>query len=315
MWRTWTGAGTGETVMAKLGVVLGLTATLTICACSDSSEPTTGASRTLGGVKEGAPIAPGVLDVGILQDATSYQPTKPPPSSGSPAPVALAKDPKEQAAQAKAAATELFGKFAAALAQGEVDGILGLYDAEQVGTLPEHAAELSATFTKLQAMQQALEDKADPELKEQIAGSLGGAAMTEPTIEIADKEAKRVQIAPNLGMLLLGPKRAPPTEPMRLAEREGKWVIDLGDPLTEEEVTEIVAFHSQLQAALDAAIRLVGEAETVDMMQLGVIMAQALQGEFKPAEEEEPEEAPPVQEEAPKKVPLRAGRKPPETDR
>ncbi len=233
--------------------------------------------ESLGGVKEGAPLARGVFDPGILADASAYQPTK---VAGSTELAMPALRPDGAAggraavdidAEVKAAVRDLVN----ALKDGEVELALRCFDPEHVRPLAEHAGTLLDTFDRIDRLRRFLEQRlgADDTRAEQLLGALRGADLG-LTWDILDTE--HASVSPNLAAVIFGPKATPT---LQLARREGEWRYQLEGPLSDADVEAILTFHKELQRALDAVTDWVAATEKVEPAQLAELLAKALAGE------------------------------------
>jgi len=246
--------------------------------CGESQDVPSRQERTLGGVSEGAPLGRDVADPGILADASTYQPAK---VAASPAATAGPRRPPGAAAkrgesagdadtQIKAAVRDLVN----ALKDGEVELALRSFNPEQVRLLLDRVDVLLDTYEKVDLLRRHLEKQLAPDESkvEQLLGPLRGG---ESELKWDVLDADHVSISPNLALPLFGPKATPT---LQLARQGGEWRYQLDAPLTAEDVNTIVAFHEQLQKALDAAVEWVATSPTVDEDQLRVLLAKALQG-------------------------------------
>ncbi len=252
-----------------------------VAGCGESQTPTR-QDRILGGVKEGAPLGRGVADPGILADATTYQPAKLTSTAGQTVPLGRrAPQPGSQRegsapdadAQIKAAVRDLVD----ALKDSEPRLALRFFNPEQVQPLLEEdkVGTLLNTYEKVDLLRRHLEKKleADEAKVEQLLAPFRGG---EGELKWDVLDAEHVSISPNLTAPLFGPKATPT---LQLARQGDAWHFQLDAPLTADDVSEIVAFHEQLQTSLDRIVNWVATAEAVDTDQLPSLLAQALQGE------------------------------------
>lgn len=257
---------------------IGLSTVGLLCSCGESQDVPSRQDRTLGGIKEGAPLVRGVADPGILTEATTYQPAKvaetgdslPVPRSGGKAAAKRGESTADADTQVKTAVRDLVN----ALQDGEVELVLRSFNPEQVKPLADKVDVLLTTFEKMDLLRRTLEKKLadDSAQADQVLGPLrgGGADLKWDMLD-----ADHASVTPNLTALLFGPKATPT---LQLARQAGEWQFQLEAPLSAEDVGVIVAFHEQLQKALDSVVESVAAAETVDVAQLTEMLAQALQG-------------------------------------
>lgn len=250
-----------------------------LCGCGESQYLPTRQDRTLGGVKEGAPLGRAVADPGILAEPGTYQPTKVAGSSEAvpftrrtgPAAAQRGESGGGTDVQVKAAVRDLVN----ALQDGEVELALRSFDPEQVQRLMDKVDTLLNTFEKIDLLRRFLEKKlqVDESQAEQLLAALHGG---EAELKWDILDAEHASISPNFSALLFGPKATPT---LQLARQAGDWRFQLAAPLSAEDVDVIVAFHTQLQRDLDAVIDWVATAETVDTAQLSTLLTKALQGQ------------------------------------
>ena len=292
-----------------------------LCACGESQDQPAQQDRTLGGVKEGAPLGAGATDPGILQDLSTYQPPKLP---GGGAAASSSKDTRGGATPAEAPDKQVRAAvvaFVNALKDGEVQLALRAFETEQVKLLSEKSDELFATFERIDGLAKIVGSKLDPTKAEKLAARLRGGGDAAPKIELVDGE--HASVKPNVAAVLFGPTKATPSIPVVL--RNGEWRFELDAPLTAADVEAIVKYHQQLQAALDSMSEWAAAAATVDEAQLVAAVGKALTGqplelpaagtpdEPKP-DEAAPPEAPPAEpgaeggEQAPQPTPRGRGR-------
>jgi hypothetical protein len=265
----------------RLVLGAGLWAVWLLAGCGESANVPTRQDRILGGVKEGAPLGRGVADPGILADPTTYQPAR---VTG----VGQGSGPGRRLAQAAAKADEPAPEADAevkttvrdlvnALTDDDPQLALRFFDPEQVRPLldKENVGTLLNTYEKVDLLRQHLERKLAPDEArvEQLLAPFQGAA-GELKWDVLD--ANHVSISPNLTAPLFGPKAAPT---LQLARQDDDWRFQLDAPLTDDDVSAIVAFHEQLQESLDRIVEWVATTETVDTDQLAALLATALQGE------------------------------------
>jgi hypothetical protein len=254
---------------------IGLCVGWTLGGCGASQEPTR-QDRSVGDVKEGAPLGRDVADPGILAEASGYQPAKLP--AGAEAPPAgrrLDQGPKRPDTganadtQVKAAVRDLVN----ALKDGEVELALRGFDAEQVAPLMGKVDTLLSTYAKVDLLRRHLAKKLDDPKVERLLGPLWGGE-AELKWEILDPD--HASIAPNLTRPLFGPKATPT---LQLVRQQGEWRFQLEAPLTAADADEIVAYHNQLQQGLDAIVDWVATSANVDEQQLQKLISAALQGQ------------------------------------
>ncbi|MBP7748192.1 MAG: hypothetical protein KA383_18925 [Phycisphaerae bacterium] len=265
-------------MMVRFAVMLGIGwgAVGLLCSCSESQEPPIGRERTLGGVKEGAPLPKSVADPGILQDPANYQPAKVP---GAPvAPVTAERGATEDAGsgpedEVRAVVT----RVAEAFSKGDIDVVLRAFDAEQLGPLAERSELLAATLEKMALLERLLGEKLKVEEGEAQAVIQGLTAGMLPALQIDVLDAEHVSVTPNLTAVLFGHVKATPA--LQMVRADGEWKIQLDAPLTEEDVTQIVAYHEQLQTSLDQVVDWAEKAETIDFAELQTMLTRVMTGQ------------------------------------
>jgi len=244
--------------------------------CGSSQEPTR-QDQTMGGVKEGAPLGRSVADPGILAEGAGYQPAKL-PAGAEAAPVAgrraeatpkRADSGADADTQVKAAVRNLVNN----LKDGEIEVVLRSFDAEQVAPLLDKVDPLLNTYEKVGLLQRHLAKKMEPAKAEELTAPLRGG---EANLKWEILDPNHASISPNLTQPLFGPKATPSLE---LVREGGEWRFQLAAPLTAADVEEILAFHQQLQKALDAIVEWVATSATVDEAQLQTLIGNALRGE------------------------------------
>jgi hypothetical protein len=246
---------------------------LLLTACGEAQDANTRSNRSVGGVKEGAPLAATVSDPGILQDAASYQPAKLPagqtgdlPRPARPvAPIPVA-DPASEARDTAAALVD-------ALKDGEVELALRLFNAEQVKPLRAQADVIYATFEKIDLLQRLLVEKLDATRAERLLAELRGGA-AEPQTDLLD--AEHASVAPNPALVLFGAEKTAPN--LQLVRQKNEWRFQLQAELTDGDVQTIKAYHEKLQAALDRLMAWVDASPTVDEAQLQAELSKARDG-------------------------------------
>ncbi len=263
-------------MMPKIRFMLGFLACggLFLAACGKSQDTPTRADRTLGGVKEGAPLGRAVVDPGILTDQTTYQPAKTPSLSAGG--TARAEDLGGGGGGAAAQIADLVSYMVQTIQDGDADRVLRSFNPEHVAALSEDDVDvLFATFDKVELLQEMLEDKVTPTRATELMADLWGVGAEEPTWEILD--ADNASVSPNLVGIVLGPAHTAST--MTLQRQDGEWRFQLDAPLTTDDVTQITAFHDQLQAGLDAIIDWLDAPEELDEDALLAAFRQARQGQ------------------------------------
>lgn len=287
--------------MVRNGLLLGFALGVgLLCACGESQESPTRQDQTLGGVKEGAPIGSHVRDPGILQDQTTYQPSRIP---GGGAAGSAGKGPERGGGGAPEPADKqvrgAVNGLVNAIKDGEVQLALRAFEPDQVKLLGEKADDLFATFEKIDALTKLVASKLDPGKADKLAARLRGGGDAAPKIELVDGEHAGVK--PNLAAALFGPVKAAPS--MQLVLRTGEWKFQLDAPLTAVDVEAIVKYHQQLQGALDSITDWVASAAKVDEAQLVAAVGKAVAGQplelpapGAPAPEPKPDEAAPPEQ-------------------
>lgn len=280
----------GAKTMARVRLIVGwgLSAGVLLCSCGESPDAPARHNRTLGDSKEGAPLAPAVFDPGVLQDAAAYQPTKPAGSLGSGIRTAGGRG-DVTGGDADTQVRRVVENLINAIKDGEVELALKCFEADHVTALSEDQYDvLFATFSKVGGLLNLLSDKLDVSKAERLLGELRGSGAVEPKWDLLD--ADHASVRPNLALILFGPvKRAPS---MAVGRQADGWRFQFDAPLTAADVEAILAFHAQLQDALDQIHDWVDASEKVDEAQLRTVLSQALAGE--PIELGGPREEPAV---------------------
>ena len=281
--------------MARLGLLLGfgVCAAGLLCSCGESQDTALPSGRTLGGVKEGAPLGRPAFDPGILQDATTYQPAKTPSSSAIARsatarvqPAAAAGGGGDAETQVKTTVRDLVN----ALKDGEVDLALRMFSSDEVGTLTAKVDVLLNTFEKADLLERLLRGKLqlDDATVARLLGPLRGG---DATLKWDLLDAEHATLTPNPAAILFGPAKAPPA--LSLTRQGAEWKFQLGAPLSEADVDAIVSYHQQLQKSLDQIVDWLDTTGTKDEAEITANLEKALKGEplelKAPAEGERPD--------------------------
>jgi hypothetical protein len=247
---------------------------LLLSACGEAQDANTRINRSVGGTKEGAPLAATVSDPGILQDAASYQPAKLPAGQTGDLPRPARPAAAVAAANPAAEARDTVRALVDAIRDGEVELALRLFNAEQVKPLVAQADALYATFEKIDLLQRLLVEKLDATRADRLLAGLRGGA-TEPQADILD--ADHASVTPNPALVLFGTEKAAPN--LQLLRQKNEWKFQLAAALTDADVKAIKAYHEQLQAALDRLVAWVDASPTADEAQLQAELDKARDGQ------------------------------------
>jgi hypothetical protein len=140
--------------VVRLLLCVGVSAgSLLLGACGKSEDAPPRYNQRLGDGPDGAPLGAASVDLGILQDQSSYQPanfTSLPGAGGS----AATADSKEQAA-----VRQRMGDLLTAVLDHDFDAVLDAFNPDQVATLDEHVSAMHDTVTKYQAFKRTLQEK------------------------------------------------------------------------------------------------------------------------------------------------------------
>lgn len=285
--------------MTRIQLILGggLCAGLLLCSCGDSQDTPSHYDRTLGDTKEGAPLAQGVSDPGILEDQIIYQPAKVQGGLGVGAAADAGGERAVTGGDTDAQIREVVAFFINQIRDGDPGQALRVFNPEHVAALTED--NLDAIYGTLETLYESLVPKLEDQLggpqTEKLLGILGGDPESNLTWEIHD--ADNATVSPNPSTILFGSLQTAPT--MVLTRQAGEWKFQLEAPLTAEDVEAIVAYHENLREQLNKIIDWIYDAGTVDRAVLEEAVSQALQGQ--PVELPEvaaPEEAEPEAETA-----------------
>jgi hypothetical protein len=281
--------------MARLGLLLSFGVCLTglLCSCGESQDTALPSAKTLGGVKEGAPLVRPAYDPGIMQDPTTYQPAKMPTN----ATIARVSAPREEQpaaaggggdaeTQVKTAVRDLVN----ALKDGEADMALRMFNGDEVGALSAKVDILLNTFEKADLLGRLLRGKLqlDDATVARLVGPLRGDAAG---LKWDLLDADHATLTPDPAAILFGPNKAPPA--LSLTRQGGEWKFQLGGPLSEADVAAIVTYHEQLQQSLDQIVAWLDTSGTTDEAEITGNLDKALKGEplelKAPAEAERPD--------------------------
>ncbi len=243
----------------------GLFAVGLLSACDQSPEVPSRYDRTLGKTKESAPLPPPSVDLGILSDPQTYQPAR--PGAGAGGAVASA-DAQTQVANAVAALVK-------AIRDGYPDLALKLFRTEDVAELSAKQEDLSATFSALDRLSKAIQEKLGPGKADRPIAELYGLPMAEPRPNMLD--AEHASASPNVTLVLFGPSRL--TESMALALQDGAWKFRLATPLTAADVEAILAYHKKLQAVLEQISDWLDANAKLDEAEFETAIKQAVRGQ------------------------------------
>lgn len=265
-------------------------------ACGESQDSPTRLGGTLGGVKEGAPLGPPIVDTGILQDATAYQPPR--MAEGFDAVPEVRPTPLPErggAGGAEAAVRTAVANLVNAVRDGEVTLALRAFRSEDVRLLAEQSELLFATFATLDTLGRHLKGSFDPTKISTWLAKVRGVGGDLPRWELLDPQ--NASVTPNPAALLLGPTKATPV--LRLVLDSGQWRFRLDAPLTKADVDAIVAYHQELQEQLGRIIDWVARTSAVDEATLSAALDAAVAGQAVelPAAAPPPEATPPPAEE------------------
>jgi len=267
------------TTMAKLQLILGMGvgAALVLCSCGEAEDPPSRLNRTIGGVKEGAPLGRAAVDPGILQDPSTYQPAK---LTGVQGGSGFGDDfgDASGAADETTQVNRVVAQLATNVKEGRVELILGSFRPDDVAVLTGDEAAMTVlfnTFDTIDPMERSLVDALDINRAEQMLAIVRGLAGAEPTWELLGPG--HVSVQPNLASLLFGPERKTPT--LALGLSDDGWKYELDSPLTADDVSGILDYHEKLQDALDEVTSWLDAGEGVTEERVREVLTKAVAGE------------------------------------
>lgn len=238
--------------------------------CGNSQDSAAPHDRQLGEAAEGAPLAPGVVDPGVLKDPNTYQPARLAAASGgtgTPGAGPATGGDAEQQVRA------MSGKLLEYLIQGEIEAALKLFNPEHVAALLEgdKYSPMLLTHERNQRVLKALPAAAAALLP-------GGAGGPQVQFDVKLLDGDHASVTPNLAPALFGTVTASPA--LAVVRQGGEWRFQLPSPLTAEDVETILAFHRQLQGALDEVLALAETSpEKLDLVTIGQIITKAMAAE------------------------------------
>jgi hypothetical protein len=233
------------TATTRRVIGLGLAGVLLLAGCG-KAEPQAGPYPTiLGDTPAGAPLPPPRADLGILADQTTYQPASYAGGTGGRG--------RGSGTAATADAATAGKQFVAALLKqyeaGKLDEVIDLFTFEEIEPLASDYDFLVLTWERLDTLLGLLTSAYGTSSAQQLKSDLGKLATDGQRIEA---QAEQVRITPNPLLVILGPQHTPPE--LVLVRRGEQWKIHLPQPLTAEALAEVLAYHEQVQRALDQLI-------------------------------------------------------------
>lgn len=255
-------------------LAVGLLVLATVVGCGEAQDTASVPAR-LAVADDAAPLGPGAVDPGILQDPTGYQPAQPPTgevaAGGSTPAAGGGETPADTATWANTLAEDLVNF----LRDGEVEMALGLFNPEHVAAVGDEALNaLYNTADTLTRLSRTLEDKLG---EDEARALMAIPRQTEvlPSVELVNPT--QATLTPNAAGLLLGNVKESPS---LIAEfQDGRWRLQLDGPLTADDVADIVAYHEKLRSALNEVIDWVEASDPIDVEQLRDALRNAAEGE------------------------------------
>jgi hypothetical protein len=272
--------GTLSALVALVGIGL--------VGCERTDEAPRRYNTSLGG---GAPPVRGALvDRGILADQTAYQPAV---AEGGGGPRG-GDESEEKAARgggdAEAAVRQVVDKLLDAMDQNDFEAILELCNPEQVAALKGNHSALIESGEKARFLEKIISEKFGEEMFAQAKAGASQFLKNLLKIEVIDES--NANVVPNLVAAVFGPKAAGAA--MTLGKSDDGWRIQLSGPLTEEDVTAIIAFHEALKGALEKLIEQVEAGEQPNLAAIIAAVQQAMgapsAGDAGEADGEKPDE-------------------------
>lgn len=240
-------------------------------ACGDSQDTTAPHNQLLGDAKEGAPLAVGVTDPGILRDPADYQPAKV-PGVLAPGAAADAGPGMVASGDADAQVRILVDDLINAIRDIEVELALGCFNPDHVAALDED--QWDPLFNSLEAVDR-IGRRLEASQANRVLGGLRSVGAEEPRWDLLD--AEHASVTPNLALVLFGPvKRG---ESMAVALQEGEWKFQFNTPLTATDVADITAYHEKLLDSLQQIQDWLDANENFDETILAEAARSALNGE------------------------------------
>jgi hypothetical protein len=257
-------------VVLLVGLTLGTGWAL--CSCGNSQEDAPRWNQTLGGTKEGAPLSQAVSDPGILQDATTYQPSKVPTKSGAATGAGKGQAAAPGSSDAEGQVRTAVSDLVSAIKDREVELAIKCFNSEHVKALSEQHWE--PLFTTLDLVDQ-IARRLGANKADRLLGGLRGPGDVQIKVDMLD--ADHASVTPNVARVLFGSVKA--SGAMSVVRQPDGWKLQFDAPLTEKDVAAITAFHGKLQNSLDQIIDWLSASKKVNEEQLKAAVGQALQGE------------------------------------
>ncbi len=241
---------------------------MVLLGCSDSQNPPGRLEDTLGGVKEGAPLAAGPSDPGVFQDITQYQAVR---GTGGSSGGTRKKGGGDAQLEIRRTLQDLIN----AINSSDPSVALRMFNSAHVQALSaEKLSAISPTFDKLEDVRKQLTTLSDQIKADQLIEALRPTMPADPRIELADQEHGSVKT--DVMKPIFGPDKTPPA--LNVAVEDNEWKFQLGAPLTPADVDAIVAYHTQLQKSLDQIFEWLSGAATLDEAKFKTVFAQAVAG-------------------------------------
>lgn len=261
----------------------GLSLAVLLCSCGKTPEPPARYAQTLGDSVYGAPIDHPRSDVGILEDQTAYKSARM-TAAATPGGGGGAGSPAIASADVSTAARELVNNLLDDLQSGEIEYVLAAFDQQQVELLRADDEFLYNTQAAYEYLARALGDAYGDSSVEQLNTDLRN--LVTGTLSIDPIDANVATVTPNPLAAILGPKAA---AAMTVARQGGEWKIRLENPLTTEDVAEIVQYHTKLQEALYALGDALANEEIDGREAVFAALLRAAQGQAAPSTDEDAE--------------------------
>lgn len=244
--------------------------------CTEAQDGAMPPPKTLGGVKEGAPLGPVASDPGILQDPSAYQPAKVEGKLGTPGATAAASGGADTGATADEQIRSVVMFLSNAIHDGFPDLALKAFNDQHVAPLKEQIDVVFATFTTFyDALYPELEMVFSSDTAGELEGVLLGTDNEEPEWTILSGES--ASVTPNVAAILFGPAKSTPS--LTVMQQDGEWQFQLDAPLTAEETQQIVQYHEKLQEQLNRIVDYLYAVDNPDEQVVRTAIEQARAGE------------------------------------
>lgn len=244
--------------------------------CTEAHDGATPPPKTLGGVKEGAPLGPVTGDPGILQDPSAYQPAKVEGKLGTPGATAAAGGGADTGATADEQIRSVVMFLSNAIHDGFPDLALKAFNEQHVAPLKEQIDIVFATFTTFyDALYPELEMVFSGDKARELEGVLLGTSGQDPEWTILSGES--ASVTPNVAAILFGPAKSTPS--LTVMQQDGEWQFQLDAPLTAEETQQIVQYHEKLQEQLNRIVDYLYAVDNPDVQVVRTAIEQARAGE------------------------------------